>query len=74
MASDRPASVAKADHYRLPDGTVEIVFAVEGGRVLTFREYQSPAEFSTAVEDGEYLGSHAGVADLPNVEAFRNDL
>ncbi|NEU56228.1 hypothetical protein [Halorussus sp. MSC15.2] len=63
----------KADHYRHDDGTDEIVFAVEEGRVLAIREYRSVEAFERAVGDAEYVGVHEGVADLPGVEAFAND-
>jgi hypothetical protein len=67
MDSDKPR---KADHYRHDDGTDEIVFAVEEGRVLAVREYRSVEAFEAAVADAEYVGSHDGIADLPGVEAF----
>lgn len=61
----------KADQYRHADGTVEVVFAVEEGRVLTFREYPDTPAFHHAITDGEFEGVHPGVEDLPGVEAFR---
>jgi hypothetical protein len=60
----------QGDHYRHRDGTDEIVFAVENGRVLTVREYRRVEDFAGAVSDAEYAGSHEGVADLPGVETF----
>ncbi|MFC4552632.1 MULTISPECIES: hypothetical protein [Halorussus] len=63
----------KADHYRHDDGTDEIVFAVEDGRVLTTREYSSVEDFRRAVADAEFVGEHEGVADLPGVEAYEGD-
>lgn len=74
MTRKRPAVATKADQYRLPDGTIEIIFAVEAGRVLTFREYPSADEFRKAVTHGIYFGTHDGVAALPGIEAFRNDM
>lgn len=62
---DTDRSVTKADHYRHPDGTVEVVYALEDGAVLTFREYPSEGAFQAQVEDAEYLGEHPGVAELP---------
>jgi hypothetical protein len=62
----------KADQYRYDDGTVEVVFAVEDGRVLTFREYPDTDSFQAAVGDGEFDGVHPGVEKLPGVEAFRD--
>ena len=63
----------KADLYRHPDGTTEIVFAVEDGTVLTFREYRDEESFRRATADATYEGTHEGVANLPGVEAFRDD-
>jgi len=60
----------KADHYQHGDGTDEIVFAVEEGRVLAVREYRSVEAFEAAVADAEYVGTDDDVADLPGVEAF----
>jgi hypothetical protein len=66
-------SPAKADAYRHPGGTVEIVFAVEDGTVLTFREYHSVESFQRAVGEATYEGRHPGVESLPDVEAFRDE-
>lgn len=62
----------KADQYRFADGTAEVVFAVEGGRILTFREYPDIETFREAVESGEFQGVHQGVEELPGVDAFRD--
>ena len=70
---DEPADPArKAAEYRHDDGSAEIVFAADDGRVLTFREYPDEAAFADAVAAAEYVGQHEGVADLPGVEAFRD--
>lgn len=70
---EEPADPAtKAAEYRHDDGSVEIVFAVEDGRVLTVREYPDEAAFGDAVSTATYVGRHEGVADLPGVEAFRD--
>ncbi|VTT88136.1 hypothetical protein DM2_1470 [Halorubrum sp. DM2] len=66
-------SARKAAEYRHDDGSVEIVFAVDGGRVLTVREYPDEETFEAATEGAEYTGQHEGVSDLPGVEAFRDD-
>lgn len=66
-------SPAKADHYRHEDGTDEIVFAVEEGRVLTIREYPDTVAFERAISEAEHVGTHEGVAGLPGVEAFTDD-
>ncbi|WP_135807048.1 hypothetical protein [Halorussus marinus] len=65
-----PDDPQQADHYQHGDGTDEIVFAVEEGRVLAVREYPSVEAFAAAVADADYLGTHDGIADLPGVEAF----
>lgn len=63
----------KADQYEYPDGTVEVVFAVEEGRVLTIREYPDAERFARSTDAATYVGTHAGVGDLPGPEAFRED-
>ncbi|USZ67847.1 hypothetical protein NGM10_14070 [Halorussus salilacus] len=67
----QPDEPRKADHFRHGEGTDEIVFVVEEGRVLAVREYESVEDFERAVEDAEFVGTHEGVADLPGVDAFR---
>jgi hypothetical protein len=74
MAEDSsPPDVEKADQYRHDDGSVEIVFAVEEGRVLSVREYPSEQRFADAVSDAEYAGTHEEMLQLPPVEAFQDD-
>ena len=80
MASDNgaddprePNRPRKADHYRHEDGTTEVVFAVEDGRVLSIREYSNTETFRRAVADAEFVGEHEGVAELPGVEAFEDE-
>lgn len=65
--TDADRDVSKADQYRHPDGTVEVVYALEGDTVLTFREYPSEEAFDASVADADYLGEHSGVAELPDV-------
>lgn len=65
-----PDRASKADEYRHPDGTREVVFATENGAVLTVREYRSTEAFEAAVADADYQGTHARVSDLSGVEAF----
>jgi hypothetical protein len=72
IVTETDRSPEKADQYRFLDSTVEVVFAVEDGRVLTFREYPNVEAFERAVEAGEYAGVHQGVKDLPGVEAFED--
>ena len=66
--SDPDHPVAKAAQYRHPDGTVEVVYALEEGAVLTFREYPDEATFDATLDDAEYLGEHPGVASLPGLD------
>ncbi|QWC20207.1 hypothetical protein [Halorubrum sp. 2020YC2] len=70
---EEPAdSARKAAEYRHDDGSAEIVFATDDGRVLTVREYPDEAAFEAATADAEYVGRHEGVSNLPGVEAFRD--
>lgn len=71
MGEDEPSPApTKGDHYRFPDGTTEVVYAIEDGYVLTIREYQRREDFSRAVDPAEYVGVHDGVAALPDIEAL----
>lgn len=70
---DPPADPRRADSYDHPDGTREIVFHVEGDRVLTVREYPDREAFREGVAGASYAGEHPGVADLPGVEAFAEE-
>ena len=70
MSSERPA---QGESYRFPDGTAEIVFATAEGRVLTVREYRSVARFRGTVASAEHCGIDDAVADLPPVDAFRDE-
>ncbi len=62
--------VSSGDEYRFPDGTREVVFETNEGAVLTVREYPSVARFEGAVSEASSRGTHAGVKELPDVEAF----
>lgn len=62
----------KADQYQFLDSITEVVFTIEDGRVLTFREYPNEEAFQRAVETGEYQGVNQAVKDLPSLEAFRD--
>lgn len=68
--SDYPAL---GEQYRYPDGTIEIVFAVEDGAILTVREYPEQELFDAAVADARQEGINEAVADLPSVDAFTED-
>jgi hypothetical protein len=68
---DEPADPAtKAAEYKHGDGSIETVFAVDDGRVLTVREYPDVATFTDSVRTATYLGQHEGVAEL-SVEEFQ---
>lgn len=60
--------------YRLPDGTIEIVFEVTAGRVLTVREYPTREAFMETMATAEYEGENREVANLPDVDAFAGQL
>jgi hypothetical protein len=72
VTNGNQAPPTKGDQYEHPDGTVEIAFAVEDGRVLTIREYADVDSFTDAVEDAASTGTHGGVADLPDPEFFED--
>lgn len=63
---------SKGDQYDHPDGTREIVFATDEGRVLTVREYPAVAAFTEGVDAAEYAGVHDGVVDLPSSDSFED--
>jgi len=56
--------------YEHADGTVEVVFATEEGRVLTVREYPTTEVCLRTLADADYRGTNEQVLDLPGVEAF----
>jgi len=64
-------SPQNGDEFRYPDGTTEVVVAVEGSRVLSLREYPTLDRFRTATADAEATGTNETVAALPDVDAFR---
>ena len=64
--------LSKADEYRHPDGTVEVIFAIEGDRVLTVREYPEHDRFREAVSAATSVGTNEAVDSLPGVEAFQD--
>lgn len=65
MGSDEsPSGTEKGDHYQHADGTIELVYAVEDGTVLTLREYPDADHFKRAVDEADYVGVHFGVASL----------
>lgn len=69
-----PADLAtEAAKYRYEDGTIEIVFVVEEGHVLTVREYPDEETFDENIGSATYEGQHEGVADLPSPEAFEDE-
>ena len=72
MESDEPSTPQKGHQYERADGSVEVVFAVADGRVLTFREYPDVESFTRDVEAATYAGENRAVSELPGVEAFRD--
>lgn len=66
---DADPAPSRADWYR-HDDVDEIVFAVDEGRVLTVREYPSVDRFRESVRSATHVGTHEGVADLPDVDEF----
>ena len=56
--------------YEFDDGTVEVVFATEEGRVLTVREYPTAEACLRTLADADYRGTNEQVLELPDVEAF----
>lgn len=64
------SSPQKGDEYSHPDGTTEVVFMTEDGRVLTFREYSSVDSFDRSVSRAEYRGVNPEVASLPAAAEF----
>ncbi|WP_144797960.1 hypothetical protein [Halorubrum depositum] len=71
MSSDPESEApAKGDEYALPNGSTEIVFHVEGGHVLTVREYESVDAFEESVSRGRYMGTREDVLSIPDPEEF----
>lgn len=70
--TDKDNQPKKADQYQFLDSITEVVFAVEDGRVITFREYPNVEAFERTVEAGEYVGVNQGVKELPGLDAFRD--
>ncbi|WP_138004398.1 hypothetical protein [Halalkalirubrum salinum] len=61
------------EQYTYSDGTIEIVFVVEDGRILTVREYPERELFDAAVADARQEGINEAVANLPDVKEFTQD-
>ncbi|WP_224338497.1 hypothetical protein [Haloprofundus halobius] len=72
MDSTAPGDATKADQYQYQNGTMEVVFAVSDGRVLTLREYPDVSTFNRATDAATYRGTHQAVADLPDLMAFED--
>lgn len=68
--NERGHGPQKGDEYRHPDGTTEVVFMTEDGRVLSFREYPDTETFDQSVETATYRGVNDDVASLPDASAF----
>ena len=71
--TDDGTQPTEGQQYRHPDGTVEVVFALEGGRVLTLREYPTRDRFERAVDAATDTGIKEHVATLPDVDEFADD-
>ena len=70
---DHPVTPGNGDQYEHPDGTMEVVFTVEDGRVLTIREYPDTGTFASAVDDARFGGTHEEIASLPPAEYFAEE-
>ncbi|WP_259535336.1 hypothetical protein [Halalkaliarchaeum sp. AArc-CO] len=70
--NNHSAELSKADEYRHPDGTLEVIFELEGDRVLTVREYPNRDRFRDAVSAATAVGTNEAVESLPGVEAFQD--
>ncbi|MUV56808.1 hypothetical protein [Halogeometricum sp. CBA1124] len=62
---DRGRTPQKGDEYSHRDGTTEVVFTTQDGRVLTFREYPDADSFDRTVSSATYRGVNEDVASLP---------
>jgi hypothetical protein len=69
-ADETDSPPRKGDQYVHDDGTTEVVFFTEDGRVLTFREYPSFDAFRDGVATAAYKGINDDVASLPGPAAF----
>lgn len=62
----------EGDEYQHEDGTHEVVFAVESGRILTVREYPDVAAFRDAIETADPHGTNPLVEEL-SVDLFSDE-
>jgi hypothetical protein len=69
-ADETDSPPQKGDQYVHADGTTEVVFLTEDGRVLTFREYPSVDTFRDGVASAAYRGINDDVVSLPGPAAF----
>ena len=72
MGFDESSIPEKGHQYRRSDGSIEVVFTVEDGRVLTFREYPDVESFASDVAEAEFTGINRAVESLPGLETFRD--
>jgi hypothetical protein len=70
--ADKPTAPSESDWYR-HDDVDEIVFAVDDGHILTVREYPSFERFRDEVRQATYVGTHADVDNIPDVDEFKSD-
>lgn len=73
MVSENPRQPVKGDEYRYPDGTIEVVFAVEDGSVLTVKNYRDIESFRTRTTDATYVGTNQEVENIPDIDEFRTE-
>lgn len=74
MTNDDSSAPEKGSQYRYDDGTVEVVFTTEDGRVLTVREYPSIETFRETTDSASDAGTHESIAALPDSEAFAEEI
>lgn len=76
MSDDNPHpdEAVKGDEYHHLDGTVEVVVATRGDRVLTVREFPSAEDFEDAVDAATYRGTHEAIASLTDPEELADRL
>lgn len=72
MDPDEGIKPEKGEQYKHPDGLLEVVFAVDEDRVLTFREYPDIDSFAHEIGDAQYIGLNKEVSSMPGIETFRD--
>lgn len=62
----------EGEEYQYEDGTVEVVFAVTEGRILTVREYAEVDDFWETVKGADPRGLNPLVKDL-SLDVFQDE-